>query len=1233
MNDELRNAINAEAKRIGADPLDFATAISYETGGTFDPWKKGPTTQWGRHEGLIQMGGPQRKQFGYTPDKSVALLVASSADYLVANGFKPGMGLHQLYATINTGSPNGGHKTDENNGGAPGTSDDKVNNQMAGHRKNAAALLGGTYQAITASRPNGSADIGMPSVEVPDWRTNSPRPPEVETAETGWWQLQSDAYNTQQTLPWLGLQNKQIAPDLDWSLDPNRVKQDLELRGVPESEIERYTPRLASVSEADYQDNLGIVKDDWDRNVRLSQAGLSGTALSIANSILDPVALGADLLAATAAPALVIGNRGRRLGRVLEGAMAGAAGGAASTAINAAVNPNVNQSDLLMATVFGAGVGGAVGHLFGRPETTFEATRIQRAGRNAVDNYEGSLANTGSVGAAKASPAQPFLDEDGLGLLDDRDFSKTLFGALRPDLSARLQRDSNVLVKAGAGLVQDGTGKADGAVNSIAASEDMTRLFEEKRIHEAQTYTAQLREYAKTRKGGAAQIEREFNDKIDAYLRDRRPGRSEHYDPAVIKAGNKQAELYADALKLQQNPFLREGIDGRPVLGTESIQTDPHFAPRFWDSQRLTLANREFADGTIEDLIGRAMKSADTGLKDELIARTSKAFTKAIVDRAHGLEDLSSHTLGVDKLDSLIDMLQDNYGLIKEDADALRFEFRKSKDAGRDGHNKQRLLLDESFRVENVMRRDGTIDERGIGISDLISTDARQNFTRYMRNTMGRVALARYRFKDPQTGELLINGFTSDNEFAQYIKKVREKNADLLSQGKITKAEGELGIKRLEFAYATILGRPTSAMEATNTGWTLRMIRKFNFARIMNQVGLAQISEIGAPIASLGWKAALSQAPALRRIVTDDGASLLKSGLGDDLEAILGVGGDRLLQTSEYRLDDLTGIHEEPAGSWKDAVEGALNRGNHITSEISGLTQANIMLERWTAAAVVQKFSNMAAAGGKGMSAKRLADLGLDKDMTARVMKMFNTVGNFEHTTGFITGKKVVRAHFDKWSDKPAREAFIQAAHRLSRQIIQKNDIGNMAMWMSHPMAKAFMQFRTFMVGSYGKQTLKSIGFHDMTAFHHLIMTTAFATAGYIMQMKLQAMGRADGEKFLEDRLSPDNLAAAGFARSGVSSIIPMLVDTGRFAMKKDPWFSFTRSTGQVSDAVMGNPTTGLLTDIPQATRSISGLFEDREWSQEEARNLVRVLPFGNALPIVMGLNGMIADQPQRAPR
>jgi hypothetical protein len=140
----IANGIKAAAAELGVDPLDLATAISYETAGTFDPTKKGPTTQWGQHRGLIQFGVPQAKQYGVDwsdPINSQLGAEGAVVNYLRGNGVKPGMGLLDIYSTINAGAPGLYHRSDANNGGAPGTVRDKVNNQMAGHRTNAQKLL------------------------------------------------------------------------------------------------------------------------------------------------------------------------------------------------------------------------------------------------------------------------------------------------------------------------------------------------------------------------------------------------------------------------------------------------------------------------------------------------------------------------------------------------------------------------------------------------------------------------------------------------------------------------------------------------------------------------------------------------------------------------------------------------------------------------------------------------------------------------------------------------------------------------------------------------------------------------------------------------------------------------------------------------------------------------------------------------------------------------------------
>lgn len=140
MNPELAQAIIASAKRLGVDPLDIATAMSYESGGTFSPSKWGGKNN--NYLGIIQAGPEERQKYGIHEGQSVGDQVVSAENFFRDRGVKPGMGLPDIYSTINAGSPGRYNASDAANGGAPGTVMDKVTNQMTGHRINAAKLLG-----------------------------------------------------------------------------------------------------------------------------------------------------------------------------------------------------------------------------------------------------------------------------------------------------------------------------------------------------------------------------------------------------------------------------------------------------------------------------------------------------------------------------------------------------------------------------------------------------------------------------------------------------------------------------------------------------------------------------------------------------------------------------------------------------------------------------------------------------------------------------------------------------------------------------------------------------------------------------------------------------------------------------------------------------------------------------------------------------------------------------------
>ena len=149
MANDFASLLRQSADALGVDPVDLATVISYETGGTFDSTKRGPTTQWGQHRGLIQFGEPQARKYGVNWNNAVGSQLGADGavvKYLRDTGVKPGTSLLDLYSAINAGGVGRYGRSDANNGGAPGTVRDKVRNQMAGHREKAIALMGGAPQ-------------------------------------------------------------------------------------------------------------------------------------------------------------------------------------------------------------------------------------------------------------------------------------------------------------------------------------------------------------------------------------------------------------------------------------------------------------------------------------------------------------------------------------------------------------------------------------------------------------------------------------------------------------------------------------------------------------------------------------------------------------------------------------------------------------------------------------------------------------------------------------------------------------------------------------------------------------------------------------------------------------------------------------------------------------------------------------------------------------------------------
>jgi hypothetical protein len=144
---EQVSALTGAAGRLGINPRDLAAAISYETGGKFDPNIIGG--KGNRYRGLIQFGPEEQAKYGIRPGMSIEEQIPAVEAFLRDRGVKPGMGISEIYRTINGGNPNVSLNASDGNG----TIAQHIERIKAGHYGNADRFLGGGGDGAYSDAP------------------------------------------------------------------------------------------------------------------------------------------------------------------------------------------------------------------------------------------------------------------------------------------------------------------------------------------------------------------------------------------------------------------------------------------------------------------------------------------------------------------------------------------------------------------------------------------------------------------------------------------------------------------------------------------------------------------------------------------------------------------------------------------------------------------------------------------------------------------------------------------------------------------------------------------------------------------------------------------------------------------------------------------------------------------------------------------------------------------------
>lgn len=843
----------------------------------------------------------------------------------------------------------------------------------------------------------------------------------------------------------------------------------------------------------------------------------------------------------------------------------------------------------------------------------------------------------GGTVSARLPDNENFLKDPTWAGIAEEDAAKTFWGKWRYSQAGRLGSSVNAAARLiGNHLLNDTVGKVGHKLNQLSADLFYRQYTEKMMTRMAKVFRPAYDEWADSQGWSPAKRltnRQEFSDQVDLYIRDRHRGVTNDYHPAVAKAGNQIAALMGETLERLKNPLMDKGLVGRSVHGAEWVPEDVHYMWRQFSKAKV-LANCSDKDGFGQEgvikMIAGAIKSAQPEISDKLLQKLAKGYLMSLHSRAAGIGDEWASALSRKDRGLFERVLRDTSGANMSDAEIEEVLKRMKlfQPEGANGNLKRRVLLDETY-VERGLPHatKGTSD---LAFRDLLNTDVESLFNHYTRRAAGRIALGNVRIT-LENGKVLVDGITKDSEIDGILENIRKYGAD---RGQYTETED--AVTRLRFAFDRILGHPNPEQQSNFAQWA-RLMRQYMSMRLMGQVGISQFGETGSAIGVMGWKSALQRMPGYRRILDAAGDIRNSNPIYEELENI-GIGGNNIHGfTFHAHSDDLEALSTElGARPLVDRLMDWGRAGENLTYKLSGMNAIQAAQELWTASIMASKFAQIGAKvrAGQALSkteARRMSQLGLSEKQLGKIWGQLSE--HSDVTNGAFFDKKINRLNLNNWTDLSARADFEAALFRATRKIIQTSDEGSAAMFMSNPIWQTIFQFRNYAMTAWDNQLIHNIHMGDPAALSMFTTSVAWSATVRAAQVQLLAAGRSDAESYKEKHLSAWELGKAGFQRSGWSSNLPMVFDSGLALMGQPGQFN-ARTTGQASQAILGSP---VMSAMDSAAKGLGGVFDSltrgRSLSQAEAREAFGLLPWNKLPGLSNGFAYLVRDMPEKAPK
>lgn len=659
----------------------------------------------------------------------------------------------------------------------------------------------------------------------------------------------------------------------------------------------------------------------------------------------------------------------------------------------------------------------------------------------------------------------------------------------------------------------------------------------------------------------------------------------------------------------KNNKNIDKRVKETGVEGSTGYEATEDWYSRQWDNRAARTTN----EADLNDTVYRAMRSHMEKLG---IKKIDDAEIKAHAKRfAYGLRNADLGTIEGNQADhiKLLEKLLNKSegiekGVLKDEVSRRKMLVAKA-DAG-DLAN--RVQMDVNTRLAD-----------GRALSDLFESNVIASQKRYIGRMAARISAAEH-------------GVKNINDLDEWIKDAVKHEVKMQAEKGVKNPSQKA--KHMEAAMKSDLssfknGGMSGLHEVSDdtASDAIKMIKKYNFARLMQYAPISSIAEVGGSFVEAGVSTTLREyMKPFRHMFNDmwsDNPTKFVDTLYDELRSVTGVGMEDFAFSSKGMSKAARITDEGSLANTGEKVIDVMGRMTHGTFGAVETTNrrvtTNTLAIRWANHFTGRKEGGLLSSffGSNGFTNRVLENSNFGKVTDAgefipnktykSIKKSMNDFATFDERGNLL------QLNLHKW-DADIKQAFGDAINMQGSHIMITPDATTMALWQSTPIGMILNQFRSYTINATTKVLGHQVGNAVISSNRgdHSEMVKAAqkvfwgTTLGMLAVATRQGIQRAGGDKEVD--LFDEGLikaAAIGFSRSSMAGNLPAIVDSvsGQFGF--DPIFEKTSSMGRSKDFfnLMTTPTGQAVSSVQDAgSTALKGEFGEAGMKLLKASPLYR---------------------------